>query len=71
MLFESNNNMGVENVNSRLVIRESVINSEMLCTFAGMTFVSWPVFLYIELHAASRRLNFLTVKFNISGVYSR
>ena len=32
--------MGVENVNSRLMIRESVINSEMLCTFAGMTFVS-------------------------------
>ena len=32
--------MGVENVNSGLMIRESVINSEMLCTFAGMTFVS-------------------------------
>ena len=63
--------MGVENVNSGLTIRESVINSQMLCTFAGMTFISLPVFLYIELHAASRWLNFLTVKFNISEVYSR
>ena len=71
MLFESNNNVDVENVNSRLMIRESVINSEMLCTFAGMAFILWPVLLYIELHAVSRWLNFLTVKFNISEAYSR